>query len=184
MSKYSVSQLPWNKLSSANGTCGHYPEVFKDLVSDDPKKREGAYWQLDNHAVLQGEIYEVAPYVVDILVGVLQSCQSCSGRARIYEFLIEIAYGDAMASAISCYPGKEVPLKEACNLALGQGIDIYLTDLEHEHREVRLKVSHLLLAYAGALKNKVAFLKNRIILESDQEVKEVLEEILEEITLS
>ena len=179
MGKYSVNQIPWNKLASASGTCEHYPNVFKELLNDDPKKIEEAYWQLDNHAVLQGDIYEVAPYVADILVEILQSCPSCLGRARIYDLLIEIAYGDAVVSTISSYPGKDVPLKEACDLAICQGIDIYLSDLDHEQREIRLKASQLLLAYSGVLGDKITLINNRVISESDQEIKKILEEILE-----
>lgn len=182
VSRHKIGEVNWAELKSAHGTCEHYPDVFHALVSEDEQARQNAYWQLDNYAVLQGDLFEVAPYVADVLVGILQSSGTCHGRGQIYDILVEISSGYAAPEIASNFAGQPTTLKKACDLAIRQGIESYLEDISHDQRRVRLAAADLLLDYPDACASKVPLLQRQLRREPDQEIRKTLQELLDQIS--
>ncbi len=66
------------------------------LCSDAEDEANAAYWALDNHIVLQGQLFEAAPAATSFLLAGLSSNQySEFGLRRALDLLVEIAFGEA-----------------------------------------------------------------------------------------
>ncbi|KZN57909.1 hypothetical protein [Pseudoalteromonas luteoviolacea] len=96
----SINSINWDELQLADGKATHVPGALSDLVSGDSKKEEDAYWKLENHVVLQGDLYESAFYILPFLFEIIRSDVS-HGRKRVYDLLFEIANGYE-AQEVSC----------------------------------------------------------------------------------
>ena len=151
MANYRVNEIEWNALMGASGNCSHYSIVFQHLQSDNRAICEKAYSQLENHAVVQGTLYESAPYVCDILVGFLQFNKVFHCKFELYDFLTEAVFGDSLGEDCSSYLNADLPIKTACILAIRNGVDAYVADLLHKELLVRIGAADLLLATPYAL---------------------------------
>lgn len=62
--------IEWNKLKSCGGKSN--PELIPDaidlLFSNSAGEREKGYWGIDNHAVVQSDLYSSAPYAARLIV--------------------------------------------------------------------------------------------------------------------
>ncbi|WP_434279072.1 hypothetical protein [Acinetobacter sp. CE-15] len=56
--------ITWNKLQTANGNSINFPKALELLCSPDENERKAGYWMIDNHAILQSDLYEAAYYVI------------------------------------------------------------------------------------------------------------------------
>lgn len=79
MAAHSNQDIPWSRLRQMTGTCEAIPGALRDLCSDDPARRKAAYWQIENHVVVQRDLYEAAPFVV---LGLL-ACLGAEPRSAI-----------------------------------------------------------------------------------------------------
>ena len=117
---------PWNQLASASGHCGHIPAALAELRDLSAETRQAARWRIDNHVVLQGELYEGAPWVVRELIKAL-SQNAHPGRALVYDLLMELALADAPGKVV--FDGQQnVPLVAATRTELGQGRVLFERD--------------------------------------------------------
>ncbi len=62
--------IDWDLLESCAGlaNAGDIPESIEHLFSSDAKLREKGYWGIDNHAVVQSDLYSSAPYAARLIV--------------------------------------------------------------------------------------------------------------------
>jgi len=136
-----IDGVNWRQLRQAHGSAEHVPSAIKNLTSADAKTRETAYWQLDNHVVLQSGLYEAAFYVIPFLVEILEG--DSEGCDYAYDLLFEIANGCA-AQEIKCFYGdEELELGEACRAVISEFVPIYLqevTDVNSMYREQALSL--------------------------------------------
>jgi len=126
----------WKNLKDAHGKCGHYPKIFPKFLSQSHEKIDQAYWSLDNHAILQSDIYEVTPHVITELLFLLDVKLVPHARIRIYGFLIEAGFGHS----------PEEDIMRAVRQALQDGIPAYIKDLKSQNEYLRHQVYNLLLS--------------------------------------
>ncbi len=170
----------WGKLRHAHGTCGHMPEVFRKLASDDAKVRQEAYWAIDNNVVLQGDLYEAAPTVTLALIELVGDERRSAGRPEIYELLVELAYGNAPPSMTVDFMGEACTLKAATVRALASGVPWYLRDLaDGAGDDVRDRILELLSLLKDEDALDVALVRSRMESTTNPELKQSLRALVE-----
>lgn len=175
-----LDKVNWAKLSQAQGTSEHVPDALKSLISDDDKEQEASYWKLDNHVVLQGDLYEAAFYVIPFLLEILATAIR-NGRSYVYDLLFEIANGFA-PEEISCdYDGKTLTLTEACKRAVAGGKGLYLKEVSDSNSDFRENALDLIISLEEYAVDIVPMLKEIRDKETDSEFKAMLEEAIAEI---
>ena len=138
-----LANIEWGELKQAHGNASHVPEAIRGLISKSITEREASYWKLDNHVVLQSDLYESAFYVIPFLIEILKS-ESELGRDHIYSLLYEIANGYAPDGLVIEYSGTQLPLTKACHERIGKHIDIYLSEVEAKESKYRPDALELL----------------------------------------
>jgi hypothetical protein len=182
----SVRTIPWHSIQAIQGTCSKVPDAILSLVSTDCSVRKTAYWNLDNHVVVQGGLFEGAFYVVPFLVQICQSGFSY-GRLEALELLCEIAGGASSLdsqvrfSAITTpfpyfIPNPDaisVPLTIAVRFAVACGLDSiipYTVSLEETERRGSQELIELFPEYAYGISERLRRLTKFVELDIRKEV--------------
>lgn len=64
----SVRKVEWRALKDRLGFIDYnITDILNNLIDDDPHKRNMAYWQLDNHIIIQGGLSESCFYILPFL---------------------------------------------------------------------------------------------------------------------
>lgn len=136
-----LDAIPWADLKQAHGNAAHVAEAIRALESESARVRKEAYWKLDNHVVLQGDLYEAAAYVPPFLIAMLASSVR-HGRELILDLLFEIGNGccgpderlrirvDSAGQVSEYMPGDAPRLQRACREGVLAGVEYYLHELE------------------------------------------------------
>ena len=175
-----ISQVDWNRIKQASGNASHVPEAVKGLVSDDHSIREAAYWKLDNHIVLQSDLYEAAYYVIPFLLEILRSDVQ-QGRDYVYDLLFEIANGCAPEEVMCTYSGREIELTDACRMAVSDEFELYLLEVSNKSSSCREKALELLVSVSDGIGDIKTSLSGLLLSESDSEFSGVLRDAITEL---
>lgn len=91
-----LSRRDWSQIRDANGSADRIPHAIRDLVSArSPEEVDQAYWRLENHVVVQGFVFEAAPYTVSALVAALvKPDRPKFVRTGLLELLFQIVHGE------------------------------------------------------------------------------------------
>ncbi|MEH6462291.1 hypothetical protein [Chitinimonas sp. JJ19] len=96
LASYEMNRLPWGQLREASGPAVNIPvalvELFDALTPDDAGK---AYWKLENHVVVQGQLFGVAEFVVPVLMAALLDERPDYVKICVLELLFQIVSGVA-----------------------------------------------------------------------------------------
>jgi len=144
------------------------PIAFQELCSADKAIREHGYWQIDNHVILQGDLYEPAPFVITGLLGCLTT--DPPSREEIYNLLVEFAYGHT----------SDNELARATLESLAQGLDLYWRDLRNTVGQTKVHVANLILGLSNHIRLDSRKLQSALKAESNQEVRVLLLEAAEQ----
>ena len=177
-----IGKINWAELKQANGYSGHVPEAIKGLISADKLDQEASYWKLDNHVVLQGDLYQAAFYVVPFLLEILAS-KVKNGRAYTYDLLFEIANGFALEETPCVYNGDTLPLTEACKSAVVGGVDLYLNEVSNISSTCRENSLELLVSLGERAEYILINLQKIEGEETDSYFRSKLKEAIVEIRL-
>jgi len=144
-----ISEVPWADRKTATGDAYQIPEALSEIRSPDADVRKRAYWKIDNHVVLQSDLYEAAYDVVPFLIDIVRD-RTSFGRELAYDLLFEIANGYAPED-VTCEigAGERVPLQVACHMALIAGQDVFEGDRHDPDPVIRSKASELLERLQG-----------------------------------
>lgn len=156
-----IDSVNWEQLQQAHGNAATVPSAIKNLISEDAKTREVSYWQLDNHIVLQSDLYEASFYVIPFLVEILQSNTSL-GRDYVYDLLFEIANGYAAQEVKCSYDGQELELREACRAAIIGFLSVFLNEVTDFNSGYREQALDLLMSLTEA-KEKIVPVLSEIL---------------------
>ena len=134
--------IKWKDIKTASGTAEHIPDAIKQLNSPIAIDRDNAYWQIDNYAVVQSDLYEAAYYVIEPLVELLEKPYSVD-RIKPLRLLSEIATGGGDSDIIELkdiHSGKGIfkSIHEACKIkisSLKYRIAQIVTKTEEEKEE-------------------------------------------------
>jgi hypothetical protein len=122
-----IDDVQWAALEQAHGTAEHIPLALRGLMSSDVEIRNSSYWKLDNHVVLQSDLYQAAYFIIPFLLEILRSCEE-EIKTCAYNLLHEIANGYAPDEVRCMHRGGEVSLVGACRAAIMEGCDLFLED--------------------------------------------------------
>lgn len=168
--------VDWKSLSDANGSCEDYPDRLKALFSSSDTDVDRAYWALENHAVLQGDLYPVAPFLAQQLVLELGSDLSDYSRVKIYDLLTELALG---YSNLTVRMGEEeVKLGCACRTIIRNHFRFLESDFEKPDPAVRETLAHLILSVGEFGELDLDAIRNWRENESSPKIRQVLAEVV------
>lgn len=85
---------PWQRLRTINGTAEDVPGALTALATAaDEMAADRAYWRLDNRVVVQGQLFESAFGVVQVLLALLTGPLSLPAKRRAVDLLLQIGGG-------------------------------------------------------------------------------------------
>ena len=92
----------WKDLKSVVGIADHVPDAVVKLLSEDADEVEAAYWKLENHVVVQGDLSESAAYLPKYLEEVLLNAKY---KGSVIELLFQIGNGISLDEELqkTCY---------------------------------------------------------------------------------
>jgi hypothetical protein len=170
-----ATDVQWRTLRTATGTADGMPAAISSLFSEEPEVRRASYWRIDNHAILQGDLFDSAPFVVAEVIDGLARHQRNSEDA--YSLLVEMANGSAPEQNVVHFDGLVMPLVEATQRALSKGLAYYWRDLGSDDVKVRRHVSELLLALEELGPDAAKRVQRALATERDERVRKSLEEL-------
>lgn len=180
--KRNYHKIAWEKLEQAHGDASHIPKALDELISRNPRKRINAYWSIDNHVVLQSDLYQAALIVAPVLIEMLKEPETLHGRDLIYDLLYEIGNGWAPESEKYLNIHNElVPLKTGCREEVIKGLAIYLEEIKNIKSKARSKALELLVSFEEAGEKVLPELKNLVPGETDIDFKNELLAAIHEI---
>lgn len=105
--------IPWNELEACGGfsDATKIPSAIELLFSDDPSKRQLGYWGIDNHAVVQSDLYSSAPYAARLIVDRLRF--ETTLYAEVVDVLYELHAGSNPAT-LTAGPLADKPIEQLC----------------------------------------------------------------------
>jgi len=92
----------WKELKTLGGTAEHVPDAIINLLSENKNDFEEAYWKLENHVVVQGDLYDAATVIPKYLEEIIIKAKFKPG---VLELLFQIGNGSSNNKVveISCY---------------------------------------------------------------------------------
>lgn len=138
--------VDWPALRTAHGTAAHVPRALLDLLGDDEGQRRAAYWQLDNHVVLQGDLYEAAPFTGLHLIAALRAGVPAEKRLLVYRVLYEICNGYAPDDERVTLDGEVVGLRAACRRVVGEDPWLFAEDVTSPDPALRKEALDMLVS--------------------------------------
>jgi len=172
-----LKAINWSLLQQAHGGAEHIPAAIKGLISPDEATREKAYWQIDNHVVLQSDVYEAAFYVTPFLIEILTSPVSV-GREHVYDLLDEIANGHAGAESFVSVDEVKTPLAIACRSLILEYHTVYLDEIMDKQSSFRVNALEFVCTLSEKLEEVQSVFSELVVYENDQEVKLLMLEFL------
>ena|GEM_PF-6087281 len=141
-----LDRIPWSTLEHAYGDAGDIPNLLRAMVSSDSDERAWAEDMLDMGPFHQGSLYGCTPYVVRVLLQLVQE-EKTPETAWILEYVSQI-----VDAALLSFPltGPVLPHPEQAYAA--QILDevraqwpLVLSLLEHPDGQIRLALLRLLV---------------------------------------
>jgi hypothetical protein len=134
LAELELERWDWSALRQASGNAGHVPEAIRALLnSTTADELDEPYWQLENHIVVQGRLYEAALPAVSVLIAAL-TCHDRPGWVRIglLDLLFQLVNGTSHESEIA--QGRP-DLATTCKQAARQGLWVLYRELFEGEQE-------------------------------------------------
>ena len=122
-SRMRLAHRAWKDLASAHGTCHRIPEALRGLTDRSDGVRQAARWGIDNHVVLQGDLYEGAPWVARALIEMLRRAD-LPDRGVVVDLLVELARGSANGGSVPTTHGP-IRLDRATRMVIADGLAVF-----------------------------------------------------------
>ncbi len=92
-----LTRHDWSRILQADGPAIDIPGALRDLVnSKSPDESKTAYWKLENHIVVQSQLFEAARYIVPALcAGLVQTDRPKWVRIQLLELLFQVVSGES-----------------------------------------------------------------------------------------
>jgi hypothetical protein len=93
----------WSKLRSMLSDSSFVPTAILGMCNA-PTEAEAttAYWKLDNHVVVQGQLFQASEYVAaELVVRICTGQVTSFGMGFVIDLLVEIVYGESDESEIA-----------------------------------------------------------------------------------
>lgn len=98
--EYLITRIDWASLHELEGDgCGVRDALVALLSANNADQAEEAYWRIENHAVVQGTVYEVAEACTSVLVTSLMDERPKFIKIAVLDLLFQIVGGSASRSS-------------------------------------------------------------------------------------
>jgi hypothetical protein len=87
----------WGKLKTQSSNASHVPDALLALITENEEEFERAYWRLENHIVVQGDLYSAAAVVPKYLEEIYLKTKFKHG---VSELLVQIGSGYSIDSTL------------------------------------------------------------------------------------
>ncbi len=171
----SLDHIPWSTLEHAYGDAGDIPNLIRALVSSDPDQRAWAQEMLDMGPFHQGSLYSCTPFVVRVLLQLVQE-KDAADLPWILQYVSRV-----LAAAISYLPVPEplTPDPEQAHAAqilveIRAQWPLLLSMLEHPDGHVRLALLRLLVLLRADLPHVESVLAEKLSVEIDESLRAAL----------
>jgi len=135
-----IATSNWSHLMAANGSGEPIRAALAALLAaDTPDVADAASWRIENHAVVQGELFEVSEACVSVLVAALADPRPFWVRISILDLLFQFLSGGGSPT-----PGTPVDIRERCERAAREGLWLLCREAMVGAREAALDVIDLL----------------------------------------
>jgi len=141
-------KLDWSKLVACYGAASAelVPNAVEMLFWGTPEQRHKAYWQIDNYVVVQGALFESAPYAAGLVV---EKLKANPGRLNleILDLLFELANGNAGEALVEHGPLKGKPIEQLCRDTVAEALPTIAAARGSATGRERQTIENLLEAY-------------------------------------
>ena len=131
-----METIDWSGLRGANGNGeGVQHAIAQLLASDSGDAAQRAYWGIENHAFVQGELFEVSEACSSVLIAVLADPREKWVRVAVLELLFQILSGHASSTLHT-----PLDLVQRCREAVREGLWLLLREALAGERDAALDV--------------------------------------------
>lgn len=132
-----LQTIDWSELGEASGADGEGVRraIAQLLASESGEAAQRAYWGIENHAFVQGELFEVSAACASVLVAALADPRERWVRVAVLELLFQILSGYASATS-STSPD----LVARCREAVREGLWLLFQEALAGERDAALDV--------------------------------------------
>lgn len=135
-----LNTIQWQALKSATGSGERIREALLSLLAaEDPEAADAAYWRIENHAFIQGELFEVAEACVAVLMASLLDPRPPWVRIASLEILFHVLSGHASNNNIT-----PRDLKERCVRSVRDGLWLIVREAIDGQRDSAMELLELL----------------------------------------
>jgi hypothetical protein len=141
--------VDWSQLVACRGHASavEVPKALELLFSFSPEERRRAYWQIDNYVVVQGGLYESAPYAARILVERIKAHPE-SLNTEVLDLLFELANGSAAGALVEHGPLKGQLVEQLCSDTVAEVLPTIAAWQTTATERERITINDLLDLYA------------------------------------
>jgi hypothetical protein len=161
-----INEYPWHEINAQVGYCEDIPQSIRMLVDENPNARENGYWGLDNHVVVQSDLYEGAFYTIPFLLAMLHLDETFDA-SYLYALLSEFSNASARLEHVVSY--KEIninnelkyykkisfnddsiialPLGIACRNTILTGFTLFIEEVKTNRLNSRIAAMDLLCSF-------------------------------------
>jgi hypothetical protein len=135
-----IQTIEWPHLRAMRGDGSAIREALECLLSaDNHEASRAAYWQIENHAFVQGELFEVAEACTSVLVASLADARPKFVRIAALDLLFNILNGYP-----SLAPGTPDDILLRCRRSARDGLWLLYREVMRGEREAAIDVLDLL----------------------------------------
>jgi hypothetical protein len=108
-------KVNWSELVACDGhaSAEEVPKAIEMLFSGSEKERQQAYWKIDNYVIVQGGLFESAPYAARLLVDKIKA-DPATLNLEVLDILFELANGNAGGKTVEHGPLSGQPIQQLC----------------------------------------------------------------------
>jgi hypothetical protein len=143
--------VDWSKLVACRGyaSAEQVPTAVGALFSGSPLERQQAYWKIDNYVVVQGSLFESAPYAARLLVDKIKTNPD-KLNLEILDILFELANGNAGGESVEHGPLKGQSIQQLCRDTVAEVLPLLAAARSNASDRERTTIQDLLEAYEEA----------------------------------
>lgn len=135
-----LSDTDWSALQALGGDGDCIRIALRELLeSETPEAAQSSYWRIENHAFVQGELFEVAEACVSVLIASLADPRAKWVRVAALDLVFQALSGHASTS-----PGTPPDIVQRCTRAVRQGLWLLFREAIAGEREAALDLLELL----------------------------------------
>ncbi|AUX46694.1 uncharacterized protein SOCE26_082020 [Sorangium cellulosum] len=131
-----LALIDWSSLRAVGGDGEGVQRAIEELLlSESGEAAQRAYWGIENHAFVQGELFEVSGACSSVLIASLADPREKWVRVAVLELIFQIICGHASAS-----PGTPADIVQRCRRVVREGLWLLYREAICGERDAALDV--------------------------------------------